>query len=239
MDKFEESGYLISLFLNLSHNGHSNMNRLILLLILCLSCNYALADVNPGIFKEYDIRGVVEEEFSIEDTADITAAIATYLREKEPTIQAIAIGADGRTHSPAIKQRMVDTFKKYGFTIIDIGTCTTPVMYFSLHTLPVEAGIMITASHNPGKYNGFKVCLGTTSVTGNEIQRIRAIYENRSFIEPSKASGRIQSYDLIGDYIDYLAESFPHLIGAGICPLVDCGNGAAGTVLPRLFEKMN
>lgn len=214
------------------------MNRFIVLFLLCLHCSFVWADVNPIIFREYDIRGVVGEEFLIDDASDIASAIATYLKEQKPDLKVLSLGADGRVHSPAIKENVIATLKKYGFTIVDIGTCTTPVMYFSLHNLPVEAGIMITASHNPGQYNGFKICLGKNSVTGPEIKKIRAIYENKTFLETSSTQGDVQSYDLISDYINYFAVNFPHLIGSELKAIVDCGNGAAGTVMPKLVDKM-
>lgn len=198
----------------------------------------ALFSAHPSIFKEYDIRGVVGEEFTVEETYDIAAAIATYYQEKDTSVKTVALGADGRVHSPLIRKQVTQALRDFGFDVLDIGTCTTPVMYFSLHTLPVDAGLMITASHNPGEYNGIKICLGKSSVSGNEIRRIRDIYLNKTFSELPVQKGKHQEIDLISRYVDYFAAQFPHLIGADLKAIIDCGNGAAGSVMPSLVEKM-
>lgn len=214
------------------------MKRFLSLFFLLYSYCLLFATAQENIFREYDIRGIVGTEFNIDDTYDIACAIATYLREKDPTITSIALGADGRTHSPAIKNQVCKALLARGFNILDIGTCTTPVMYFSMHTASVDAGLMITASHNPGEYNGFKICRGTDSVFGQEIRKIRDLYVSKQFIPTTKFAGTYQEIDMRTRYVDFLVGLFPHLVGANFHVIIDCGNGAAGTVLPSLLQKM-
>jgi len=120
-----------------------------------------------------------------------------------------------------------------------VGVCTTPVISFSLHTLPVQAGIMITASHNPGEYNGLKIYQNKRPVSGDGIRRIRDIYLEKTFAEKGlNRKGIVQQHDLISEYVDYLAKQFGSLKGSTIHAIIDCGNGAAGSVLPQLIEAM-
>jgi phosphomannomutase / phosphoglucomutase len=107
-----------------------------------------------------------------------------------------------------------------------------------LHTMEVDAGIMITASHNPAEYNGMKLCLGTRPVAGAELQAIRAIYRNKQFATTG-LTGSAQVYDSITAYLDFLTKHFSYLRGMTRTTVIDCGNGATGAVLPRLVEMMD
>lgn len=214
------------------------MKRLWLLFYLLLNHCLLLATAQDHIFREYDIRGIVDKEFNVEDTYDMACAIATYLLEQDETIKTISLGADGRVHSPAIKSLVRQALLDYGFNVTDIGTCTTPIMYYSLYVAPVEAGLMITASHNPGEYNGIKICRGTSSVSGPGIKRIHEIYKNQKFLPKAKKAGTCETVNMIEHYVDCLKKLFPNLINADLHAIIDCGNGAAGTVLPLLIKKM-
>jgi phosphomannomutase len=112
------------------------------------------------------------------------------------------------------------------------------VIYYSTHHLPVQAALMITASHNPGNYNGIKICQGKSLLYGDAIRQIRDLYLTKQFASPGTACGTSKDYDLISDYIGELKALFPQLVGENIHAILDCGNGAAGTVLPRLIEAM-
>jgi len=214
------------------------MRRLLFLMILLVNHALLFATAQEGIFKEYDVRGVVGTEFEVEDTYDIACAIATFFVENDAMIKTIALGADGRVHSPAIKYQIRKALLERGFDVLDIGTCTTPIMYFALHDAPVDAGIMITASHNPGEYNGIKICRGIESVSGHGIKRIRELYMSKQFIAIQERRGNYLEFDMIAQYVDYLKNLFPHLVGADFHAIIDCGNGAAGTVLPLLLQQM-
>ncbi len=191
------------------------------------------------IFREYDIRGVVGAELSVERAYDLARAIAFYLVEKNPAITTIALGMDGRIHSPALKEQVCKGLLDSGLSVTFLGVCPSPALYFALHTLPVQAGIMITASHNPKEYNGLKICLGTDSVSGKEITAIKELFKAGVQRSHTGKKGVYQEYPIIEPYVSMLVEKFPHLYGMQIPAVIDCGNGVAGTVFPELIRRMN
>jgi len=194
--------------------------------------------IKDSVFREYDIRGKVESELCIEEVYQLGKSIAYFFKEQDPTLKTVVIGMDGRTHSPAIKEELSRAFIDSGIDVIFIGVCTTPVLYFALYNLPVEGGLMITASHNPKEYNGIKLCLNKASVWGLQVQEIKKLFkQDRSMSTGNKGVYKEQS--LIPEYIDWLADHFSDLKDMQLSVVVDCGNGAAGTVLPQLVEKMN
>ena len=135
-----------------------------------------------AIFKKYDLRGIVGKQFSITDSYDITCAIISYFKSKYPNLKNIAIGMDGRSSSQEIKTQVCKAVVDAGFSAHFIGLCTTPALYFACNTLNVDAGIMITASHNPKEYNGFKLVLQKESIWGDDIEKIYQIYLNKNFL---------------------------------------------------------
>lgn len=189
------------------------------------------------IFRLYDIRGKIGSELALDEVYDLTKAIVYYFRQENPHVQKVAVGADGRTHSPAIKEEMCKALQDSGLDVVFVGPCPTPIMYFALFALPVDAGLMITASHNGPEYNGIKICLGKEAVWGTHIQRIKNLAQQKAAIQSTK-KGSYLYYDLIDDYTDWLVDNFSHLVGMNFSVLIDCGNGAAGFVLPRLIQKM-
>jgi phosphomannomutase/phosphoglucomutase len=206
----------------------------LLLLMNTYSVGTQMEDI---VFREYDIRGKVGSELHIDQVYDVTRAIAYYYLEHNPAVKTVVIGMDGRTHSPAIKAEVSRALLDSGLDVVFVGVCSSPVVYFALHKLPVQAGIMVTASHNPKEYNGLKIDLGHTSLWGKEIQKIRTYYrEGRKIENPLR--GTEHSIDLIPEYIAYLKEQFAHLIGMDMPIVMDCGNGAAGTVVPKLINQM-
>lgn len=192
--------------------------------------------MKASIFREYDIRGIVGDELPIEKTYDLARAIATYMVQKHPESFRFIVGRDGRTHSPLIHQNVVAALCDMGFDVIDIGVCPTPAVYFAVQRLHIPTAFAITASHNPKEYNGIKMW----NIWGHQIQAIRKIYEEKSF-RPADAGkvGVVHSYNIIDDYIDYLANHFQHLQNLDINAIFDCGNGSGGTVMPALIKKMN
>jgi phosphomannomutase/phosphoglucomutase len=189
------------------------------------------------IFRQYDIRGIVGSELVIEEVYPLTQAILYYFKQRNPQLKTVAVGADGRIHSPAIKKEMLRAIQDAGFTVADIGTCPTPVMYFTLYNFPVDAGLMITASHNGKEYNGIKICLGKDSVAGASIQEILQLYKNKKGIL-SDVKGSVTVIPAIETYINWVKNHFQDLIGYSIKVVIDCGNAAAGAVLPQLAQMM-
>lgn len=190
------------------------------------------------IFREYDIRGKVNDELIIDEVYDLARAIAFYFAQHKPDIKTIAVGMDGRTHSPAIKDELCRGLIDSGLDVVFIGMCPSPALYFSLHTLPVDGGLMVTASHNPKEYNGIKICLGTESFWGKQIKEIGTLYREKKYRKTSKR-GSISNYPIIPSYIDWFADNFSHLIGMDMPIVIDCGNGVAGAVIPQFLAKMN
>ncbi|MFH1644053.1 MAG: phosphomannomutase/phosphoglucomutase [bacterium] len=211
--------------------------------------------MKSNIFREYDIRGIVDQEFKIEESYKLALSIITYFKQKDPNITKIIIGMDGRTHSPAIKDQAIKAVTEMGIDVIDIGLVPTPVFYFSLFQLKATSGFIITASHNPKEYNGIKICLNKKSIWGKQIQEIRQICEKDSFYEAkseilhslsatenenqTKKTGNIENYEIIPKYIDWITLHFEHLKDLNINAVIDCGNGTAGTIFPQLIKKMN
>ncbi len=194
--------------------------------------------MNDVIFREYDIRGKVDIDFTVDEVYDLTQAILSLCKAAKPQLQAVAIGMDGRTHSPSIKKEVMRAVLDYGLDAIYIGVCPTPALYFAMNVLQVDAGIMITASHNPKEYNGFKICLGKESVWGAQIKEIKALYKDRIHYKAS-LPGQEREHLIIPDYINFLTTHFQSLKNNAIKAVIDCANGSAGTVIPELVARMN
>lgn len=187
--------------------------------------------MNPQIFREYDIRGVVEKDLSPEVVKKLGQGYATYLsrfRKKK-----IVVGRDGRLSSPSLRDSLIQGLLAGGMEIIDIGVCPTPVFYFSLFHFDQEGGIMITGSHNPPEFNGFKVCVGKETIYGEEIQNLRRIIEEGNFVQ---GSGTITYKEIIPTYQDYLWQNIR--LQRKIKIVIDSGNGTAGAVAPKIFRSL-
>jgi len=193
--------------------------------------------VKDIIFREYDIRGIVDQQLMIDQVYDLSRAIAYYFKEHKPDIKTIAIGMDGRTHSPKIKKELTRGFIDSGINVLFIGMCPTPALYFALYTMPVDGGLMITASHNGPEYNGIKICLGKNSIWGEQIQEIKRLYKEKKHITSEK-KGTETEHLIVPDYVAWLADHFKDLKNMDLSAVIDCGNGAGGTVLPQLIEAM-
>ncbi|HPJ67074.1 MAG TPA: phosphomannomutase/phosphoglucomutase [Desulfobacteraceae bacterium] len=188
--------------------------------------------MNSHIFREYDIRGIYPEELKQESVSLLGRAIGTYYLERGA--RRISIGRDCRLSSPDISEWLIKSLMETGIEIVDIGLVPTPLLYFSLHKLEVDGGIQITGSHNPPEFNGFKICLGDTSIHGEEIQKIRKIAESGDF---KYGSGKIEKSDLSQAYIDYLNNNiktgqFKRRV------VVDAGNGVGGMIADKAFTRM-
>jgi len=187
--------------------------------------------MNPQIFREYDIRGVVEKDLSPEVVKRLGQGYATYLsrfRKKK-----IVVGRDGRLSSPSLRDSLIQGLLAGGMEIIDIGVCPTPVFYFSLFHFDQEGGIMITGSHNPPEFNGFKVCVSKETIYGEEIQNLRRIIEEGNFVQ---GSGTITYKEIIPTYQDYLWQNIR--LQRKIKIVIDSGNGTAGAVAPKIFRTL-
>jgi len=187
--------------------------------------------MNSGIFREYDIRGIAGKDMNEEDVANIGKGVGTYLRQHGK--MQLSVGRDCRMSSDAYAQKVIEGLRSVGCSVTDIGVCPTPVFYFSIQHLKTEGGVMVTASHNPPEYNGFKLCINLDSIHGEDIQQIRQIIEKKAFVE---GSGGLSSADVIPAYKKFLTEtvkiSKPLRVG------VDAGNGTAGFIAVPILKAM-
>ncbi len=193
--------------------------------------------MQDSIFRLYDIRGKVGEELAIDKVYNLTLSIVAFLKEKSADLRTIAVGMDKRHHSPFIKEEMVKALLDAGINVIDIGYCTTPLLYFSQHLLPVQAGLMITASHNPPEYNGIKIVLEKQNIYGDDIKVIASYFKSLKQSPITSLKGVKTTFEIIPFYVAYLKQFFPHLVGITKNIVFDCGDGAAAVIMPELVKQ--
>jgi phosphomannomutase / phosphoglucomutase len=189
--------------------------------------------IAPGIFRQYDIRGIVDHDLTLEAAYGIGRGYATYL-EHHGIRGAIAVGRDNRPSGTGLRDELVRGLTESGYDVIDVGVVPTPLVYWSLHQLPVVGGIQITGSHNPPEYNGFKLCMGKESLHGDDIQELRTLIEAGRF---SSAAGSVREETIIDRYVDDVVQRIGQLSRA-LNVVIDCGNGASSLVAGKLFSKL-
>ena len=186
--------------------------------------------MNPGIFREYDIRGIAGKDILEKDVIDIGKAYGSFLKDQGR--EKISVGRDCRKTSDRFSQLFIQGIVSTGCDVVDIGTCPTPVLYFSIHHLELDGGAMITASHNPPEYNGFKLMSGSDSIHSDGLQDIRRIVEKGVY---AQGNGQVNQADVITPYKAYLLENIS--INKKIRIGIDSGNGTGGiTALPVLKD---
>ncbi len=190
------------------------------------------AELNQEIFREYDIRGVADRDLTDEVVELLGRAMGTYL--KQAGCQHITLGRDCRLSSPRLRDSLSRGLLGTGLHITDIGVCPTPLLYFSLHELKPQGGIMITGSHNPAEYNGFKVAVGKATIYGEQIQQIGEIAGSGDFIQ---GEGSLEEVSLLSAYHQNLVGSLGVLQNPPRV-VVDCGNGTASPVAPALYRDL-
>ena len=187
--------------------------------------------MNPEMFRQYDIRGIAEKDMTADEVVLIGQGIGTYLRMQGN--RKISVGRDCRTTSDLYSQKLIQGLRATGCDVIDIGVCSTPVSYFSIRHLPSQGSVMVTASHNPPEYNGFKICSGHDSVYGEQIQEILKIIENKKF---EAGQGTLTTYDILRPYMDYVVDNID-LQGA-LKVGIDAGNGTAGVTAVPIIKRL-
>ncbi|HEX8363959.1 MAG TPA: phosphomannomutase/phosphoglucomutase [Allosphingosinicella sp.] len=185
---------------------------------------------SPTSLREYDIRGIVGETLGEDDAEAVGRSFGTVLRRAGGT--RVAVGRDGRESSPGLERRLVEGLTKAGVDVVRIGIGPTPMLYFAEAELEVDGGIMITGSHNPGNYNGFKMVHRHAAFFGAEIQALGRMAEAGDWEE---GGGTVGDADVMDMYVDRLVEDFdggPFRVGW------DAGNGSGGPVVERLVRKL-
>ncbi|MBN1423409.1 phosphomannomutase/phosphoglucomutase [Candidatus Fermentibacteria bacterium] len=184
--------------------------------------------MNPQIFREYDIRGLVDIDLSEEVFHAIGQAYGTYLLQLGPTSTVVA--RDNRLSSPAYAGALIKGILSTGVHVFDAGQVPTPVMYFAVSRMGHEAGIMVTASHNPVEYNGCKLRTAAQILYGPHIQKLRALIEAGAF---ARGSGTLTSLDVAGRYLEEVS-ALVHL-RRPIRVVLDAGNGTTSDLAPQLL----
>jgi len=187
--------------------------------------------MNPRIFREYDIRGVVDQDLTDEVVHLLGQGFATYISRQGK--RRVVVGRDGRLSSPRFREPLVQGMVGGGLEVVDIGVCPTPVFYFSLFHLDREGGMMITGSHNPPEFNGFKVCVGKETLYGEEIQNLRKLVEAKKF---TQAKGSVAFQDIIPVYENFILNNIR--LRRKLRVVVDSGNGTAGAVAPNILKNL-
>ncbi|MBI4279938.1 MAG: phosphomannomutase/phosphoglucomutase [Armatimonadetes bacterium] len=185
--------------------------------------------VVPEIFREYDIRGVVGRELTSAAAERIARAFGTYLREAG--LAAAVVGRDNRASSPEFSQAVAAGLRSTGCDVVDLGTVITPVFYFARVHYGIDGGVMITASHNPPEYNGFKLARGPGTLYGEQIQEIRRMAEAGRF---ASGEGALERRDVVPAYRQMLREKI-RLGPRRLRVVLDCGSGTASLVAPQVL----
>ena len=188
--------------------------------------------MNPQVFREYDIRGVVGKDLDEDFVRRLARAMGVYWIERG--VKRVSLGMDARLSSPGFKAILKEGISGSGIHVYDLGLVPTPVMYYSLFRLDLDGGIQVTGSHNPADNNGFKIALGKSTIYGGEILEIRRIMERGTAVE---GAGSARSRDIMPEYIDDIVSRI------GACPrrlkvVVDPGNGVAGEAAMAVCRRL-
>lgn len=198
---------------------------------------------NSDIFREYDVRGIAERDLTSSVIEALGRGFAAYLKPKG--INAVTVGYDARISSPRLCDDICRGLTASGVNVTVLGLCPTPALYFSLYHLNLGAGVMITGSHNPSEFNGFKLCVGKETIFGGEIQKIRKIMEEAESSghgaegQEAESHGAVAHRPILPDYIHYLKNQFNSNPGPRLKVVLDSGNGTAGLAVPEIIRSMD
>jgi phosphomannomutase/phosphoglucomutase len=186
--------------------------------------------MNPEVFREYDIRGIVDKDLNSEFVYRLGQAIGTYGRDRGVSL--MTVGRDCRLSSEEFHDAIMKGIIATGINVIDIGLCATPMLYFSIRYLKANGGVMVTGSHNPPEFNGFKICIGQDTIYGQEIQQLKNIMENSAYLI---GRGTLRKNDITDPYYDSICENVE--VKTGIHVVVDGGNGVGGFFALPLLNR--
>src|SRR5580692_6653178 len=183
--------------------------------------------LKPTIFREYDIRGVAETELTTADVVELGRGLGTQLQRKSGT--SINLGRDCRLSSTRLRGALLEGLMATGCHVTDIGVVPTPLLYYSAVHTKADGAVMITGSHNPAEFNGFKTVCGSGTLHGETIQEVLHLIQQGDFLS---GKGSHQDMDVIDAYLHQVTPQFE--FGRRIKVVFDAGNGTAGPVVHRL-----
>ncbi len=193
-----------------------------------------MSKINPTIFREYDIRGVVDKDLTEDGVAAIGRAYATFA--KKAGAQRVSVGRDCREHSTRLAKQLFRGLTEGGLDVVDLGTVTTPMQYYSIRKDGLDGGIQITGSHNPPEYNGLKLSLGKRSIHGPEVQELLRIIQEDDYGKADRV-GSIEGRDVFPDYLAYCKENL-QMGERKLKVVLDGGNGTGGPFAVPVFEAL-
>ncbi|MEN6439280.1 MAG: phosphomannomutase/phosphoglucomutase [Syntrophobacter sp.] len=185
----------------------------------------------PKVFREYDIRGIAGKEITDHDVPELGKAFGTYMANQGK--RRVVVARDCRLTSDHYRDLLVGGMLAAGMDIVDVGVCPTPLFYFAIRHLDREGGIIVTASHNPSEYNGFKICNGFDTISGDEIQKLRLIIDSGRY---TTGEGSLASLDIFTPYIEFVTGNIKlkRRLRVGI----DAGNATGGPVSLAVLTKL-
>lgn len=192
-------------------------------------------ELSPSIFKAYDIRGVIDKTLDPSIAKLIGQSFGSAMRDTGETI--CVVGRDGRLSGPSLMAGLTEGLLSVGINVIDLGVVATPMVYFgtniSIQGQQAKSGIMITGSHNPPDYNGFKMVLGGSAIYGEQIQALRERIVAKNF---SSGQGTLSEHNIFPEYLQRIVGDVK--LKRKIKIAVDCGNGVGGAFAGRLFREL-
>jgi len=188
-------------------------------------------NVPAEIFRAYDIRGIAGSALSAAVVREVGRALAGLGRERGAAT--FAVGRDGRLSSPELVAALMDGLNAAGADVVDIGVVPTPVTYFAAHHLGTHSAVMVTGSHNPGEYNGLKMVVADSTLSGAEIQDLRRRVEAGKHVG---GSGKRRTAAVLDAYVERIVGDVR--LSRPFKVAIDCGNGVAGVIAPRLFRRL-
>jgi phosphomannomutase/phosphoglucomutase len=186
----------------------------------------------PTIFREYDIRGIADTDLQSADVISLGRAIGTFIQRRNGN--KLNVGRDVRLSGNRLRDALVEGLLSSGCEVTDIGVVPTPLLYYSVKHLGADGGVMITGSHNPAEYNGFKVVAGSTTIYGDDIQQIWRLIQGAEY---ASGAGTLSQTDVITPYVEEISKLIT--LTRRVKVVLDAGNGTAGPTMERLLARLD
>ncbi len=189
----------------------------------------------PTVFRAYDIRGEAGNQ-GITPNVAYAIGLAIGSKARECGINSLVVGRDARLSGPELKAALIAGLIETGTNVIDVGVVPTPLVYFATHCLSTRSGVMVTASHNPGHHNGFKIVLEGNTLSTEGVKALYQRIVDCHLITNQHQQGTVSHYDIVPDYIAWIRQHI--LLKKPLKVVVDCGHGVAGVLAPHLYRQL-